>query len=145
MPPPLSSLIRFFVSSVRAFSCRSAEIPMKCIYSKKENDEQFEEFGTNAAHYTLPPHTYVDVRYFKKTIPLQINDRPLKSPYSNNVLELSLSAAKKLGIEDPGAVDCYIRIPFWQNHPMLQQIAFFLPVGAFIGLLIIYNNLDLYM
>lgn len=99
----------------------------------------------NAAHFTLPVGTYVDVRHSKKTVQLQINDRQPQGPVANNIIELSVSAADRLGLQNSNEVNCYIRIPFWVNHPVLKQMAYFLGAGAFVSTLILFNNLDLYL
>jgi rare lipoprotein A len=75
---------------------------------KTANGEIYNMYDMTAAHKTLPFDTYVSVRNLKnnKTAIVRINDR---GPFARGrIIDLSYSAAKKLGIVGPGTTDVEI-------------------------------------
>ncbi len=75
---------------------------------KTSNGEIYNMYDMTAAHKTLPFDTYVSVRNLKngRTIEVRINDR---GPFAKErIIDLSYSAAKKLGIVGPGTADVEI-------------------------------------
>jgi rare lipoprotein A len=67
------------------------------------NGEKFDPDGISAAHRTLPMPSYVEVTALDtgKTILVRVNDR---GPFhSNRVMDLSLGAARQLGLTGGGA------------------------------------------
>ncbi len=72
------------------------------------NGEIYNMYDMTAAHKTLPFDTYVRVRNLKnnRTTVVRINDR---GPFARGrIIDLSYSAAKKLGIVGPGTTDVEI-------------------------------------
>ena len=72
------------------------------------NGETYNMYDMTAAHKTLPFDTYVSVRNLEnnKTAIVRINDR---GPFARGrIIDLSYSAAKKLGIVGPGTTDVEI-------------------------------------
>jgi rare lipoprotein A len=75
---------------------------------KTANGEIYNMYDMTAAHKTLPFDTYVSVRNLNnnKTAVVRINDR---GPFARGrIIDLSYSAAKKLGIVGPGTTDVEI-------------------------------------
>jgi rare lipoprotein A len=75
---------------------------------KTANGEIYNMYDMTAAHKTLPFDTYVSVRNLRnnKTAIVRINDR---GPFARGrIIDLSYSAAKKLGIVGPGTTDVEI-------------------------------------
>lgn len=75
---------------------------------KTANGEIYNMYDMTAAHKTLPFDTYVSVRNLKNSriIVVRINDR---GPFARGrIIDLSYSAAKKLGIVGPGTTDVEI-------------------------------------
>jgi rare lipoprotein A len=71
--------------------------------SKTANGERFEPDGFTAAHRTLPLPSYVEVTSVEsgRTILVRVNDR---GPFhGNRIIDLSLGAARLLGITGRGA------------------------------------------
>lgn len=69
---------------------------------KTSNGESYDMYGMTAAHKTLPLGTYVRVNNLenKKTVDVRVNDR---GPFARGrIIDLSYSAAKKIGIVGPG-------------------------------------------
>jgi rare lipoprotein A len=69
---------------------------------KTANGEIYNMYAMTAAHKTLPFGTYITVRHLKnnRKIDVRINDR---GPFARGrILDLSYTAAKKLGIVGPG-------------------------------------------
>lgn len=69
---------------------------------KTSNGETYDMYGLTAAHKILPMNTHVLVKNLDsgKEIVLRVNDR---GPFVNDrVIDLSLSAAKALGMDGPG-------------------------------------------
>lgn len=71
------------------------------------NGETFNPNALTAAHKTLPFNTKLRVSYKGKSVVVRLNDR---GPYSKGrSLDLSLGAAKRLGIVDAGVARvCYV-------------------------------------
>jgi rare lipoprotein A len=77
---------------------------------KTANGERFDMNGISAAHQTLPLGTIVRVTNFKngRSLEIRINDR---GPFvDERVIDLSLGAAKKLGMVHQGLTDVMIEI-----------------------------------
>ncbi|MEJ2657588.1 MAG: septal ring lytic transglycosylase RlpA family protein, partial [Desulfobacterales bacterium] len=75
---------------------------------KTANGEIYNMYDMTAAHKTLPFDTYVSVRNLKnnRTAVVRINDR---GPFARGrIIDLSYSAAKKIGIVGPGTTDVEI-------------------------------------
>ncbi|MCG6972357.1 MAG: septal ring lytic transglycosylase RlpA family protein [Desulfobacterales bacterium] len=75
---------------------------------KTANGEIYNMYDMTAAHKTLPFDTYVSVWNLKnnRTAVVRINDR---GPFARGrIIDLSYSAAKKLGIVGPGTTDVKI-------------------------------------
>jgi len=75
---------------------------------KTANGEIYNMYDMTAAHKTLPFDTYVRVRNIEnnRTAVVRINDR---GPFARGrIIDLSYSAAKKLGIVGPGTTDVKI-------------------------------------
>ena len=77
---------------------------------KTANGEHFNPDGITAAHRTLPLPSYVEVTALDtgKTILVRVNDR---GPYhGNRLIDLSLGAARQLGITAHGSRLVHIRV-----------------------------------
>jgi rare lipoprotein A len=75
---------------------------------KTSNGEIYDMYAMTAAHKTLPLGTYVRVQHLenKKELEVRINDR---GPFvRGRIIDLSYTAAKKLGIVGPGTADVEI-------------------------------------
>ena len=73
------------------------------------NGEAFDPDGSSGAHRTLPLPSYVEVTSLEtgRTILVRINDR---GPYhANRIIDLSLGAARQLGISGRGAHEVRLR------------------------------------
>ena len=69
---------------------------------KTSNGETYDMYGMTAAHKVLPMNTHVLVKNLEcgKEIVLRVNDR---GPFvKDRIIDLSLGAAKALGVEGPG-------------------------------------------
>ncbi|VVC31880.1 RlpA-like protein, double-psi beta-barrel domain [Cinara cedri] len=116
----------------------------KCAYIKNtsvaESNELFEEFGVSAAHRTLNPYTKVLVQYGDNNIIVTINNRV---PADNQTLvQLSDIAAKTLGINDGGNLDCRIIVENQSFlYSLIRHYPFFLIVGGIFGGLQIIGHL----
>ncbi len=69
---------------------------------KTANGEKYDMYGVSAAHKTLPFNTYVRVHNLSngKKLDVRINDR---GPFvRGRIIDLSYTAAKKLGVAKPG-------------------------------------------
>jgi len=109
---------------------------------KTSNGEVYDMYAMTAAHKTLPIPSYVRVTHLtnKRSVVLRVNDR---GPFHDNrVIDLSYTAAVKLGIQQTGTGEVEVealgfdsaeikkKIPSEPNEKM-QKIAFYLQVGAF--------------
>ena len=86
---------------------------------KTANGEIYDMYAMTAAHKTLPFGTYISVRNLEnnRKIEVRINDR---GPFvRSRVLDLSYTAAKKLGIVGPGTAD--VEIVALGTLPQLKQ------------------------
>jgi rare lipoprotein A len=75
---------------------------------KTSNGEIYDMYAMTAAHKTLPLGTYVRVQHLenKQELEVRINDR---GPFvRGRIIDLSYTAAKKLGIVGPGTADVEI-------------------------------------
>ena len=75
---------------------------------KTSNGEIYDMYAMTAAHKTLPLGTYVRVQHLenKRELEVRINDR---GPFvRGRIIDLSYTAAKKLGIVGPGTADVEI-------------------------------------
>jgi rare lipoprotein A len=75
---------------------------------KTSNGEIYDMYAMTAAHKTLPLGTYVRVQHIenKRELEVRINDR---GPFvRGRIIDLSYTAAKKLGIVGPGTADVEI-------------------------------------
>ncbi len=108
------------------------------------NGEPYNMYAMTAAHKTLPMNTYVRVLNLengKETV-VRINDR---GPFvKNRIIDLSYSAAKKLGIVGQGTARVRIEAlaeghigptgrPKFQSYPDLRHGIFYVQVGAFVN------------
>lgn len=115
-----------------------------CAYFK-ENDtrirnELFKKFNINAAHGTLVPNTMTEVVYNNKTVFVTISDR--KPRVNGTYLELSEEAAKELGIEEEGLVNCQIIIPYTTKElfwTYFNLAVYFLPLCSLILIVRFYS------
>lgn len=72
------------------------------------NGEPFHEYSLTAAHRTLPFNSRVKVTYKKRSIVVRINDR---GPFiKGRILDLTPSAAERLGLDDEGLGNCEIQV-----------------------------------
>lgn len=111
---------------------------------KTSNGEVYNMYAMTAAHKTLPIPSYVRVTHLKnkRSVVLRVNDR---GPFHDNrIIDLSYTAAVKLGIQKTGTGlveitalefdSAKIKQPKKQNQSLqqAQQEVFYLQVGAFI-------------
>ena len=85
---------------------------------KTANGETFDMNALTAAHRTLPFGTKVKVKNTKnnKTVVVRINDRgPFKD---NRIIDLSLAAAKQLGMVDTGTV--WVELEILERSPDIK-------------------------
>jgi rare lipoprotein A len=82
----------------------------KFIGKKTANGEIFSQKKMTAAHNTLPLGTYIEVTNLrnKKTIRVKVNDRLHKK--NKRIVDLSKSAAQKLGFVSSGLTRVKIRV-----------------------------------
>ncbi len=75
---------------------------------KTANGETYDMHGVTAAHKSLPLGTWVRVTNLsnQRTLDMRINDR---GPFVNNrIIDLSMGAAKKLGVVGPGTAPVHV-------------------------------------
>ena len=114
---------------------------------RTSSGEPYNMYAMTAAHKSLPLPTYVEVRNLQngRTVTVKVNDR---GPFVNNrIIDLSYTAAKKLGITGNGtgmveirAIDPYhkpVTQPVMASKPLPSaqentiQAQLYLQVGAF--------------
>lgn len=118
--------------SVKETSAGYNEKGIASWYGKKfhghrtSSGETYNMYGMTAAHKTLPLPTYVQVTHLKngKSVIVKVNDR---GPFHDNrIIDLSYSAAKKLGVTatGTGAVEVVAINPetFQQKQPYQPKI-----------------------
>ena len=108
---------------------------------KTANGERYDMHAMTAAHRILPMNTWVRVRNLDngREVVVRINDR---GPFvKNRIIDLSYSAAKKLGIIGPGTARVEItalgesrvagdRSSGFREHPSLTRGDFYVQVGS---------------
>jgi rare lipoprotein A len=109
---------------------------------KTASGETYNMYSLTAAHKILPMNTYVRVENLKngKSLVVRINDR---GPFvRNRIIDLSYTAAKKLGIVGPGTAKVRITALgetrtaksgrlYFASHPDFRHGDFYIQVGAF--------------
>jgi rare lipoprotein A len=88
---------------------------------KTANGEIYNMYAMTAAHKTLPLGTYVRVRNLEnnRKIEVRINDR---GPFvRGRIIDLSYTAAKKLGVVGPGTADVEITALGTPNRPDIAK------------------------
>lgn len=110
---------------------------------KTSNGERYDMYAMTAAHKTLPIPAYVEVTNLRngRKVIVRINDR---GPFaSNRIIDLSYTAAHKLGILGKGTGLVEIRtidpkhpkshepMPIKAPKPALHEASLYLQVGAF--------------
>ena len=110
---------------------------------RTSSGETYDMHGISAAHKTLPLPTYVEVRNLEngRSLVLRVNDR---GPFhKNRIIDLSYTAAKKLGIVKKGtgyvevrALDARAPAPTTGSAdaalaPKPTRVSMYLQVGAF--------------
>jgi len=112
---------------------------------KTSNGEKYNMYGMSAAHKTLPLPTYVKVTNLdnRRSIVVRVNDR---GPFvKNRLIDLSYTAAKKLGIVKTGtglvevrAVDPRSKrevtaraVPLDRSKPAVAEPQIFIQFGSF--------------
>lgn len=144
--------------SVKESSAGYNEKGIASWYGKKfhghrtSSGETYDMYGMTAAHKTLPLPTYVRVTHLKngKSVIVKVNDR---GPFhENRIIDLSYSAAKKLGItaSGTGAVEVvainpetfqqkqpyqpkFKRPSAFETYPAKSHFKLYLQVGAFVS------------
>ncbi len=109
---------------------------------KTASGERYDMYALTAAHKTLPMNTYVRVENLRngRSLVVRVNDR---GPFvRNRVIDLSYTAAKKLGIVGPGTAKVRITalaeahktkrgLLRYASHPDFRHGDFYVQVGAF--------------
>lgn len=139
-------MLRLFFSPNRHWQ---SAVELNCMFreplSESAENELMRDIGPNAAfldHSKLKPGTYVKITMNNVTVDLTINNRYPDTP---NVLELSPTAAKMLGMKNYNTTDrCKIVVPYWPNHPTLRRFLMFIPVSGVIYVLYLFNQYNLY-
>ena len=88
---------------------------------KTANGETYNMYAMTAAHKTLPFSTYVSVRNLEnnRKIEVRINDR---GPFvRGRIIDLSYTAAKKLGVVGPGTANVEIIALGTPNRPDISK------------------------
>lgn len=85
----------------------------------------FRAYGASAANAELPTDTVVEVIYNHIKQMITINNRHNTTGYR---LDLSEDAARLLGIEEEGVVDCAMQVPLMRNCMFLRGFLIMSPV-----------------
>lgn len=98
-----------------------------CSYYKPKNEQvnkyMLNSFGLFASHPLLPINSMVKVEHNDSTVIVLISSQHSENK-NNSILELSREAAKALGIEKEGLVDCSLQLlPSYEDYyPLLKPI-----------------------
>lgn len=112
---------------------------------KTSNGEKYNMYGMSAAHKTLPLPTYVKVTNLenRRSVVLRVNDR---GPFvKDRLIDLSYTAAKKLGIIETGTGLVEVRavdprserevtaraLPLDRSQPATEEAKIFIQFGSF--------------